>query len=86
MFIVMIDEKMHINIIFKALLSGVIITAMEFVLGFFYTFVLNDPIWTYGTADFMGIISFTWSLLWCALALCVLIAKRLIYKFTHKTK
>ena len=78
--ILTIDDYTEHSLIGKALLSGVIITAMEFALGYLYTYILHSPIWTYGTADFMGIISFTWSLLWCGLALLVLVARRTIKK------
>jgi hypothetical protein len=73
-----IDNRLRCSIVLKAILSGAGITLMEFCLGSFYKFVLHSPIWTYGTADFMGIISFTWSLLWCGFSLLVIIIKHLI--------
>ena len=80
--IVTVDDKIRCPIVLKALISGGIITMIEFVIGYIYTYILNDPIWRYGTADFMGIISLTWSMLWCGLALFILICRRLIAKFT----
>ena len=74
------DDYTKYSLLTKAILSGVIITTMEFMLGYLYTYILHSPIWTYGTADFMGIISFTWSLLWCGLSLLVLIGRRIITK------
>lgn len=82
--ILFIDEKFNFSIIIKAILSGVVITLMEFVLGYYYTYILHTPIWTYAIADFMGIISFTWSLLWCGLSLTVLIIKRIVDKIHNK--
>ena len=73
-----IDDYTKYSILTKAILAGAAITAMEFILGYIYTYILHSPIWTYGTADFMGIISFTWSLLWCGLSLLVLMIKRII--------
>ena len=78
-------DTYKIPLIIKAIWSGGVITAMEFIVGYIYTYILHKPIWTYATADFLGIISFTWSLLWCGLALLVLIAKRIISK-RYKTK
>lgn len=79
-----IDKHTRLPIIIKALWSGGVITSMEFILGYIYTYILHKPIWTYATADFMGIISFTWALLWCGLALLVLIGKRIIHKITKQ--
>ena len=76
----LIDEKIKCSIVIKAILSGIVVTVMEFLLGYYYTYILHTPIWTYGTADFMGVISFTWSLLWCGLALIVLIIKHIVDK------
>lgn len=73
-----IDDRLKCFIVLKALLSGAGITLMEFCLGCFYKFVLHNPLWTYAVADFMGIISFTWSMLWCGLSLIVLIAKKIL--------
>lgn len=82
--ILLIDEKLKLPIIIKAILSGAVITLMEFLLGYYYIYIRHTPIWTYETADFMGVISFTWALLWCGLALLVLIGKRLITKLQNK--
>jgi uncharacterized membrane protein len=82
--ILFVDKKIKCSIVIKSILSGVVITSMEFILGYYYTYILHTPIWTYGTADFMGVISFTWSLLWCGLALIVLIIKRLFIKYNTK--
>lgn len=76
--ILAIDDYTRYSLVTKAILAGAAITAMEFILGYIYTYILHSPIWTYGTADFMGIISFTWSLLWCGLSLLVLMIKRII--------
>lgn len=73
-----IDDYTKYSLLTKAILAGAAITAMEFILGYLYTYILHSPIWTYGTADFMGIISFTWSLLWCGLAYLALIGRRYI--------
>lgn len=79
-----IDNYTRLPIITKALLSGCIITLMEFILGYIYTYILHNPLWTYATADFMGIISFTWSLLWCGISLIILIIKKTISTFTKQ--
>lgn len=79
-----IDEHYRLPMVVKALWSGGIITCMEFILGYIYTYILHKPIWTYGTVDFMGVISLTWSLLWCGMALIVLMGRRLITKIQYK--
>lgn len=86
MAILLIDDLMRLPLVVKAILGGAAITTMEFILGGFYLYVLHDPIWTYGTAAFMKVISFTWSLLWCALALLVLLIRRLLRFWWSKRK
>ena len=82
--IVTIDNLLKYSIIIKSILSAIVITLMEFIVGYIYTYIIHKPIWTYGTADFMGIISFTWSLLWCGMACLVLIIKHLLHKITKQ--
>ena len=78
--IVFIEDKLKCSIFIKAILGGLAITAMEFILGGFYLYVLHDPIWTYGTAAILKVISVTWSMLWCALSLLVILIRRMFLK------
>jgi hypothetical protein len=80
----LIDDKLRCSIFIKAILGGLSVTLFELIIGGFYLYVLHDPIWTYGTAAIFKVISVTWSMLWCALALLVILARRLIAKIEKK--
>ena len=86
MAILLIDDRLRFPLWVKAILSGLAITAMEFLLGGFYLYVLHDPIWTYGTAAILEVISVTWSMLWCALSLLVLLIRRLFLRVIGRNK
>lgn len=73
-----LEKHTSIHIIIKALLAALFITMMEFIVGYVYTYILDTPLWTYGTLDFMGIISLSWSGLWWLLSLvCIWIIRLL---------
>lgn len=73
-----LEKRTSIHIIIKALLAALFITMMEFIVGYVYTYILDTPLWTYGTLDFMGIISLSWSGLWWLLSfVCIWIIRLL---------
>lgn len=82
--IYLINKYIKTNIIYQSLISGLWITSLEFIFGGFFTYVLHSPLWTYGTAQFLGIISFTWSLLWCGLSFIAIIILNFIKKYKKK--
>ncbi len=82
--ICLIDDKLKCSILIKAILGGLSITLFELLIGGFYMYILHDPIWFYGTAAIFKVISVTWSMLWCALSLLVLLARRLFARISKK--
>ncbi len=82
--ICLIDDKLKCSIFIKAILGGLAVTLFELLIGGFYMYVLHDPIWFYGTAAIFKVISVTWSMLWCALSLIVLLALRLLARIEKK--
>lgn len=80
----LIDDKLRCSVFIKAILGGLFVTLLEFLIGGFYLYVLNDPIWTYGTAEIFKVISVTWSMLWCALCLIAILIRRLILRLDEK--
>ncbi|MBE6577918.1 MAG: hypothetical protein E7653_07265 [Ruminococcaceae bacterium] len=79
-----IEDKLKCSIFIKAILGGLAVTFFELIIGGYYMYVLHDPIWFYGTAAIFKVISVTWSMLWCALSLIVLIVLRLLAKLEKK--
>ena len=76
--ILLIENKLKINIIYKSILGGLFITIIEFMVGFFYKYVMNDMLWCYGGINFLNIISLKWSLLWCLISFAIILFSRLL--------
>jgi uncharacterized membrane protein len=80
----LIDDKLKCSTVIKAILGGLFVTLLEFIIGGFYMYVLHDPIWFYGTAAIFKVISVTWSMLWCALCFIAILVRRLILRLDQK--
>lgn len=78
--IIAIENFLKLNLIAKATLCGAGITLIEFCVGSFFKFVLNDMLWEYSGITLFGVISLKWSLLWCGLSLLVILLYRLFKK------
>ena len=66
--------------IIKAIIAGCCITLYELITGLVFKFILNNPLWAYGGINFLQIISLKWSLLWCLLALLIMLVARFYKK------
>ena len=73
-----IEKHLKFNLIFKAIIGGAFITMCELLVGLVFNYLLKDPLWTYGGITFLKIISLKWSLLWCAVALGVMLIVRFL--------
>ena len=83
-FILFIEDTLKINLIIKSLIGGSFITLLELVVGSYFKFIENDPMWVYSGITFLGIISLKWSLLWCALTLVTLLIYKVIKRYKNK--
>ena len=77
----LINKYVKTTLFQKAVLSAISITGIEFISGSIFTFLLKNPLWTYGTLDILGIISLSWSFLWFILSYIVLVILYLIKNF-----
>lgn len=75
-----IENNLKVNLVIKAILSGIGITFMELCVGCFFKFVLNDILWQYSGLNLFGVISLHWTLLWCGLSLLVILLYRVFKK------
>lgn len=67
--------------ILKPIANGLFITLGEIIIGFSRLYLFHLPrIWHYGTLDILGIVSLTWSLLWCALSIPVILCMEMVYR------
>jgi uncharacterized membrane protein len=78
--ILCIENYLKINLIIKAIIAGGCITLYELITGLVFKFILNNPLWAYGGINFLQIISLKWSLLWCLLALLIMLVARFYKK------
>ena len=72
----------------KPIANGLFITLGEIIIGFSRLYLFHLPrIWHYGTLDILGIVSLTWSLLWCVLSIPVILCMEMIYRrYLYKQK
>lgn len=65
----------------KPIANGLFITLGEIIIGFSRLYLFHLPrIWHYGTLDILGIVSLTWSLLWCVLSVPIILYMEMIYR------
>lgn len=68
--------------ILKPIANGLFITLGEIIIGFSRLYIFHLPrIWHYGTLDILGIVSLTWSLLWCVLSVPIILCMERVYRY-----
>lgn len=71
-FISIINIKLkELKLIYKAILGGLFITTIEFIIGILMNVILKSQIWDYSAMplNLFGQICFSFSVLWCALSI-----------------
>lgn len=70
------------NILIKALTGGIIITAVEFIIGIFANIIMDLKVWDYSNAPFniLGQICLPFTIIWTALSLPVMFLCKLSSK------
>lgn len=79
----LIESKLkELNMIYKAILGGLFITSVEFTIGLIMNIGLNAGIWDYSLMplNLLGQISFSFSVVWCAISIPVMKLTEIIRK------
>lgn len=86
-FLSIINEKLkQLKLIYKAILGGLFITTIEFLIGILMNVGLKSQIWDYSTMPFnlFGQICLSFSVLWCALSIPMMWLTTIIRRYIFR--
>lgn len=86
-FLSIINEKLkQLKLIYKAILGGLFITTIEFLIGILMNVGLKSQIWDYSAMPFnlFGQICLSFSVLWCALSIPMMWLTTIIRRYIFR--